>query len=107
MVTLEKDKNSLLTSEIELIELERAKAELTNYKAEEEGRKTREKKAFLELEEFFNLLGSRAAIMFEYCFDKVVQQFKEVAYPPKGITFDFLNLSRALNNLPEKTFGSE
>lgn len=38
MATLEKDKSSLLTSEIEQLrsELERAKAKLTNYKAGEE-----------------------------------------------------------------------
>lgn len=44
--------------------------------------------------------------MFEYNFDGAIQQFKEVGYPPEETPFDFLDLSKALDNLPEETFRS-
>lgn len=57
MATLEKDKNSVFTLDVEQLrsELERVKAkvtELTNYKAEDGETWAQEKKAFLESKEF-------------------------------------------------------
>lgn len=51
-----------------------------------------DKKTFLDLEEFYSLLGDRAAIMFEYGFDRAVAQFKKASYPPEGSPSDFINL---------------
>lgn len=111
MATLEKDKNSRLTLEIEQLrsELKKTKVELTelnNYKAKEEERRAQEKEDFLKLKEFFELLGSRATIMFEYGFNGAVQQFKEASYSLEGASSNFLNLSKDLDSLPEENFGS-
>lgn len=66
MVTIEKDQNGLL-----ITELEQVKAKLANYWAREEGNWTHEKKDFLEFEEFIDLLGSLSTALFEYNFKGV------------------------------------
>lgn len=99
---MEKDQNSLLISN-----LDQVKVKLIDYQAGEEGRWTQEKKVFLEFKEFFNLLCSHYVIMFEDNFEGVIQWFKEAGYPPEGVSPDFLDLSKALDILPEEKFGSE
>lgn len=81
-LSLETEKNSLLTSEMGQLrgELEKARVELAKlhqYKADEGKRRAEEKKAFLESKEFFTLLGHRVVSIFEYGFDGAIQQFKE------------------------------
>lgn len=108
MATLEKNKNSIFTFELKQLrsELERVKVELTNYKTGEEERQVQEKKDFLELEDFFDILGNHPTFMFKHGFNKAIQQLKEVGYPHKGAPSDFINLSNGLDSLLEEIFGS-
>lgn len=54
-------------------ELEQVKVELIEYKAWEDEQRAHKKKAFLGSEEFFYLLDSLSAIMFEYDFNGATQ----------------------------------
>lgn len=82
-------------------ELDRTKAELTDYKVEDEEWRAQEKKAFLELEEFFNILGSCSSIMFEYGLWSY-PTIQRGRLPSEGAPSDFLKLSKPLDNLPEE-----
>lgn len=87
-LSLEKEKNSLFTSEIGQLreELEKAKvelAELHQYKANEGKRRAKEKKVFLESEDFFDLLGHCAIFTFKYGFDGPITNLKRRVTHPK------------------------
>lgn len=49
----------------------------------------------MESSEFFDLLGSYFAFLFEHEIEGAIQQFKEVGYPPKETPNDFLDLTRS------------
>lgn len=80
------------------------KVELVDHKPGEEQCWAQEKKAFLESEEFFDFLGSHSVVLFEYDFEGATQRFKEVGCPPERMPPNFLDLHKALDNIPQEKF---
>lgn len=66
------------------------KTELKEYKSQEDKHWALRKEELFRSEEFFNLLGAKAAFFLEKgWFQEIVAQFKEVGYPPEGTSLDF------------------
>lgn len=82
------------------------KVELVNYRAREKGWQVQEKKAILESEEFFDLLGNFSITLFEYGFEGGTQQLNETGYPPEEASPDFLDLHKALVSTPQEKLSS-
>lgn len=81
-------------------ELEHLHLELTTYKAGEEERWDVRKKAFVDYNEFHDIVGAYSVVLFKHEFEGIMKQFKAKGYPLEGVVDSFLNPFKVLSELP-------
>lgn len=80
-------------------ELMTLRVESGEYKNQEDMRWALKKEELFHSEEFYDLLGAKAAHILEKGFYGAVAQFKKVCYPPEGASLDFLDLQKVYDDI--------
>lgn len=75
---------------------------LEEFKAQEGESWASKKEKLFQSAEFYDLPGIKLASFLEKGFKGAIAQFKEAAYSPEGVSLDFLDIQKVLNDIPDE-----